>query len=294
MGLSASGGIIIVTALIGVIVAVLSKEWIDKHRKWIIISAFVGIVLTISVDILRQTYLKKDIFKVTIIESMRFKWPGPLMFRYQSASGKNLSPVSVALFVEVLNNKDVISRIYSYECKVLLKYDEGGGGLVSRTQNGGIKYEYKPAGETVVNWRNLYNMGFVDDNIYFITDHDWSKCKRIDFRNNGFDRQARDTHLKPGESLKGWMFFELEHDLRGQLPEIKKIELTLTNSARESQAFKIKQNVKENNDIVHFISSGQWNIIEGFYDLTKEKYTMTPMVDLRRILKTGKSIAVTP
>lgn len=68
----------------------------------------------------------------------------------------------------------------------------------------------------------------------------------------------------------------------------------LTNSAGQSQKFRSKQDVRDDNDMVHFISSGQWNVLEGFYDFTKEKYTMTLMVDLRRILKTGKSITVTP
>jgi hypothetical protein len=282
---------LIFAALLGIVGSIVAKQYIENHATLIVILCILGMFIIGGHGIYRV--YSKDIFKVTPSILMRFKWPGPLVFCYPSASGKNLSPISVALFVEVVNNKDVISRIYSYECRALLKYDEGGSGIVSRTPDG-IKFDYKPAGKTVLRWRNLYNMGFVDDQVYFITDHDWRKCKRIDFRNNGFDRQARDAQLKPGESLRGWMFFELEHDLRGQLPEIKKIKLTLTNSVGESQTFKSKQNIKEDNDIVHYISSGQWNILEGFYDFTKEKYTMTPMVDLRRILKTGKSIIVNP
>jgi hypothetical protein len=283
---------LIFAALLGTAGSVIAQKYIETHATLIVALCITGMVIIGGHGIYR--IYSKDIFKVTSIILVRLKWPGPLVFCYPSASGKNLSPISVALFVEVVNNNDVISRIYSYECRALLEYDEGGSRVVNRTPNGGIKLEYKPAGKTVSKWRNLYNMGFVDDQVYFITGHDWRKCKRIDFRNNGFDRQARDTQLNPGESLKGWMFFELEHDLRGQLPEIKKIKLTLTNSAGESQSFKIKQNAKDDNDMVHFISSGEWNVLEGFYDLTKEKYTMTPMVDLRRILKTGKSITVNP
>ncbi len=285
---------LIFAALLGTAGSVIAQKYIETHAPLIITLCIIGMVIIGGHGIYR--IYSKDIFKVTSIIQVRLKWPGPLVFCYPSASGKNLSPISVALFVEVVNNKDVISRISSYECRALLEYDEGGNTVVNHAPNGGIKLEYKPAGKTVTKWRNLYGMGFVDNQVYYITDHDWRKCKRVDFRNNGFDRLAKDTQLNPGESLKGWMFFELEHDLRGQLPEIKKVELTFTNSVGESQSLKIKikQNVKDDNDMVNYISSGEWILLEGYHDLTKEKYTMTPMVDLRRILKTGKSIIVNP
>ena len=235
---------------------------------------------------------KEDIFKVNFIITMRFKWPGPLLFMYPSALGKTISPVSIALYLEIVNNKPTISRIYSYKCRALLRYDEGGSTRVNQAPGNGMKLEYIPSGKIVEKWRNLYSMGFVGDQMYFVTSNGWNKCKRIDFTNNSLDNLARNIQLKPGESLMGWVFFELEHDLRTQLPEIKEIELTLTNSAGDSQVFKSRQDIKGDEEILHFISAGDWNVLEGFYDLTKEKYSMTPMVDLRRILKEGEAKVV--
>ena len=124
---------------------------------------------------------KEDIFKVNFITTMLIKWPGPLLYLYQSKLGKTISPVSVAFFIEVSNNKTIISRIYSYKARALLKYDEGGLTHITRASDGGIKYEYKPSGKTVEKWRTLHSMGFLGDQAYFVINNDWSKCKRIDF-----------------------------------------------------------------------------------------------------------------
>lgn len=71
------------------------------------------------------------------------------------------------------------------------------------------------------------------DQIYWVTDNDWTKCKRIDFSRNSFDVLAREKQLHPGESIIGWIFnwmdfFEVPADLRVQVPEIIEIELTQT------------------------------------------------------------------
>ena len=211
------------------------------------------------------------------------------MFLYPSKSGKNISPVSIAMYWEITNIKPTISSIYSYKCRALLRYDEGGRTQVNQTQDDKTKLGYIPSGKIVEKWRNLYSMGFVGDQMYFVTSGGWSKCKRIDFSNNSIDNLARKIQMKPGETLEGWVFFEMEHDLRTQLPEIIKIELTLTNSAGDVQVFTSEPNKKVDEGITHFISEGHWNVLEGFYDLTKENYSMTPMIDLRRILKEGKA-----
>ena len=237
---------------------------------------------------------KQDIFRTNFITLMRFKWPGPLLYMYPSALGKTISPVSIALFIEVTNNKPVISRIYSYQCQALLKYDKGGIAHVEKTSGGGMNYRYKPSGNMVKEWRTLYSMGFLHDQIYFVASDGFSKSKRLDFKENSFDNLARTRQLRPGESLMGWIFFEIDQDLRGQLPEIIEIELTLRNSAGEEQIFRNRDIKTEGAEkAISYISSATWNILEGYYDLTKEKYSMCAMVDLPKILKEG-AITVKP
>lgn len=208
--------------------------------------------------------------------------------------GKTISPVSVVLYVEVVNKSPIISRIYSYKTRALLRYDEGGSHYISPSKNTRFKVEYKVSGNIVEKWRTLHSIGFIDDKVYFVTNNDWSETKRIDFTQNSFEMLARNTQLKPGESLMGWIFFELEQDLRGQVPKIKEIELTLANSAGESQIFKSFQEPKGEDGMSSSISSGDWHLMEGYYDLTKEQYAMVPMIDLHQILKDGKAQVVKP
>lgn len=224
---------------------------------------------------------RKDIFAVSFINSMRFKWPGDLFVLSKFPRGKVLSPVSLALWVEVTNNKETISRIHSYKARALLRYDEGGTNHITQTENGGSKFRYKPSGKTVEKWRDLYSMGHLHDQVYFITNKGLSGARRLDFSKNSFDDLARITQLRPGESILGWIFFELDPDLRGQLPEIKKLELSLRNSAGEEQAFHTQRFIAAGSENgMTYLSGGEWNLLEGEYDLTKEQYMMAAMVDL--------------
>ena len=108
-----------------------------------------------------------------------------------------------------------------------------------------------------------------------------NRCRRLDFSENSFDILARTTQLRPGESLLGWIFFEIDQDLRGQLPEIKELELTLRNSAGEEQTFRTQEFVPARTEKgMSHLSGGEWNLLEGEYDLTKEQYVIAAMVDL--------------
>lgn len=79
----------------------------------------------------------------------------------------------------------------------------------------------------------------------------------------------------------GWIFFEIDQDLRGQLPEIKELELTIRNSPGEEQTFRTQSFVEAGTEKgMSYLSGGEWNLLEGEYDLTKEQYLMAAMVDL--------------
>ncbi len=268
-----------------------SISWLWVLANIIILDLVVVFVVTsISIYLPAQEKVddQQDIFRTNFITLMRFKWPGSLLYMYPSALGKTISPVSIALFIEVTNNKPIISRIYSYQCRALLKYDKGGIARIEQSSGGGMNYRYEPSGNIVEEWRTLYSMGFLHDQIYFVTSDGFSRCRRLDFTKNSFDNLARNSQLRPGESLMGWIFFEIDQDLRGQLPEIVELELTLRNSAGEEQVFRNRDLEPEGAERANsYISGGTWNILAGDYDLTKENYHMCAMVDLPKILKEG-------
>ena len=233
----------------------------------------------------------KDIYKLMVSSPMRFKYPGQLLFAYNSQLGKTISPISVALYVEVANNKPVISRIYSLESKALMQYDEGGKTQITTLPSGGSRFSYVPSGKIVERWRNLHSVGFLHDQIFFVTNDDWKKCKRIDFSSNSFEVQARDKQLQAGKSLKGWIFYELEEDLRVQLPNIKELEFTIKSSSGGVQTVKV--DYPKEGEKFPVMSSGAWHILEGYYDLTKEKYSLCPQIDLHTILKKEREARAT-
>ena len=249
----------------------------------ILVCLFSFVVTSISLYLRNapQSSNGSDIFKVNFITIMRFKWPGSLLVLNKFPSGKTLSPVSIALWLEVSNNRQTLSRVYSYDARALFRYDEGGKGHLVRTKEGDSKYRYEPSGKVVEKWRKLYSMGYLHDQVYFITNKGFNRCRRLDFSENSFDSLSRSKQLRPGESMIGWIFFEIDQDLRGQLPEIKELELALRNSAGEEQTFRT-QNIEPPGSAkaMTHLSGAEWNLIEGEYDLTKEQYVMTAMVDL--------------
>ncbi len=89
------------------------------------------------------TAIAKDFYKLMVSSPMQFKYPGPLLFLYNSQLGKTISPISIALFIEVVNNKPLISRIYSIETRALMRYDDGGKTQVAQ-DSGGYHYSYNP------------------------------------------------------------------------------------------------------------------------------------------------------
>jgi hypothetical protein len=225
----------------------------------------------------------KNIFRVNPLVLVTLKYPGPLLFCYNSALGKTISPVSMALYLEVSNAKQTISRIESYKAKALFVYDEGGQNQITELPDGSRKFNYIPSGKIVEKWRQLHSLGFLHDQIYFILNNDFAKAKRLDFQSNSFDLLARNTQLKAGESIMGWIFLEVDSDLRCQLPIIKQFEITLRNSSGESQTFQFSP--PKFDDVESEISSGDWHLLEGYYDLTKEEYTICPQLDLRKMFK---------
>ena len=204
-----------------------------------------------------------------------------------SAIGKTISPVNIALWVDAINNQPGITRIHSYNCKVLIKYDEGGKQNIIISKSGEKTFNYIPSGKVVEKWRNLHPMGFPGTKIYWVNNNDWSKCKLIDLNTDSFDKLALETQLEHGQSIMGWMFFELDYDLFGQVPEIKAIELTLKDTLGDSQTFFTEQKSMGEDGFNNVIAAGRLHFMEGYHDLTKDKYTLIRMLKLKKMLNEG-------
>lgn len=91
--------------------------------------------------------------------------------------------------------------------------------------------------------------------------------------------------LGEGESISGWMFFELDPEVRGLDYKIKEINLTFENTTRDRQMISLNFGAEHRLTGESALSSGQWNLTEDYYDLTKEHYTLTPKMDLQDALK---------
>lgn len=155
---------------------------------------------------------KNDVFKCNFNIVMRFGYPGYVFMVYPSALGNTISFPNIAVYVEVINTRPTATRIFSYQCRALLKYDEGGIRIISvNPLDRWEKYEYKPTGKIVEKWQKLHSMGFLSNNVYWMW-HGLEKCRLFDFTQNGFDNLAHDKQLQPGESIKGCIFLELESD----------------------------------------------------------------------------------
>jgi len=255
----------------------------------IILSLSLGIILTlISWWIYPNLPTKQsiDVFKCNFIVTVKFNYPGPLFIVYPSALGNTMSFPNLALYVEVVNNGPTVTRIFDYECRMLLRYDDGGTTEEIKTP-GGLKYKYTPAGKPVEKWQKLRSMGFISDNVYYVMNDNLKKCRRLNFNENSFDKLASNTQLLPGQSIKGWIFLEFESsELTFQLPEIKEIELTIHNSVGSSETCRsIQDETKPPDNAKSVISAGDWKFEAGEYDFTKDKYTAVRMIDLPDIVK---------
>lgn len=271
----------------GLLVYPIWNFWYIERSLWLRLAALFFLAACLCVfGFMVLPEEKKDIFRCNFIITMKFSYPGAIFMVYPSALGNTMSTPNIALFLEVVNNRSTVARIFSYQCRALLRYDEGGVRVVRETPEGGFKYEYKPSGKIVEKWYNLHSMGFLGDNVYYML-NGLKKCRRLNFTQNSFDRLAHTVQLRSGESIMGWIFFEFDNEeLRLQIPQIKEIELTLRNSAGESEICRGGGDTTTV-DANSVISAGEWHIEPGEFDFTKEKFTMVPMVDLPKTLKEG-------
>lgn len=218
-------------------------------------------------------------FHVAITSKVQMKYPAGLYIHFHSKYGETLSLINVAIYVEATNQKEIQTRITEYEIRALVEYDEGGETVVTKLPNGEQKIDYKPSGKRVTKWRDLYSVGPLHNRVYLVM-KDFAKAQRLDFSKNSFDRFAQQKQLKPGESIIGWIFLEFDSDIASQIPIIKQWEFRMKSSSGDSCTFKI-EGPKEG-DVHSILSSGAFQFMGGYHDLTKKEYTIIPRHEIRR------------
>lgn len=222
---------------------------------------------------------KKEGLECDFINTVISKYPGSFFMLYPSKFGNTISFPNAVLYLEVINNGASIAQILSYDCHMLLRYDHGGIREVSEAPSGGRKYYYKPSGKIIEKWHKLHSMGLLGDNIYYPMNGKLEQCRRFNLTKNSFDALIKNTQILPGKSIDGLIFLEFENDeLRLQQPRILGIELTIRTSAGKQQIFRVDE--PELPPIADSIRIDDSQIVPGVYDITKDKYTLIPMVDI--------------
>jgi hypothetical protein len=208
-----------------------------------------GLMAWTGQNIVREAWesITKPIFKSSLV----VLWTRGGMF-YHSKNSNKISPVDVACFLEIVNNRSLTTMIKSYKARALLKYSEGD--------------------QIVEKWHVLRTMGF--DEIYCAQNGNLSKVKRLDFSKTSFELKAYDKPLSPGEPLRGWILLETDTDLGDRPFDIINFEITLKNSSGKtitSQLMPLKNDKdKDNLDLAHFD-------VLGSYDFSDKKFIVAPL-----------------
>jgi pyrimidine deaminase RibD-like protein len=191
----------------------------------------------------------------------------PMVYIYNSGLGKTVASVNLAMFVEVINLKPTQTRISKYSAKM----------LVTMTTNSGKEDE----------WHLLYPLPSRENNVFFILNNDWTKTKRFDFAEDGFDSQVTQTKLGTGDVVSGWMLFETNHNIRKREYEIKKIELTIEDIVGDKQILLLNPIGKEVKEEA-LLNPGGISIAGGYFDLTKEQMVLSSRYDIQEKLRREK------
>lgn len=191
--------------------------------------------------------------------SLLLKFPGPLVFVYKSGFGDLIAPIGYAVNIEVINNKNIATKIYSY-------YLDAGIGS---------------------EWVRLPNLNLMNPlDVFWVNHSDLRNCSRLDFRQNGFDIRARNNSISPGESIKGWMFFEWPLELRNDTPNINKIRITIENIQGEKVTTILEtSNIQDPG--ISSLSGGELVVLPKSENADLSRLKILPFIDLLKGFKVG-------
>ncbi|MBI2361283.1 MAG: hypothetical protein HYV04_20650 [Deltaproteobacteria bacterium] len=221
-------------------------------------AALLAVVLLIRNDLLRRG-IQQEPFFVRIHTAMTFGYPGLLVYRYKSKFGDLLAPVGFAVVVEVTNKLSSAARIVDYF--VDMKVDD--------------------------RWVRLPNLQALNGTEFFwINNGNFQTATRLDFRENGLDAQARLLTLQPGESVKGWMFFEWPPELREKAPLTGGLRITLENSHGQRQTL-LLSSPKPQEPGGSSLAGGEWHVMPKDYAADLSGLRVLPHIDLLTGFKGG-------
>lgn len=281
--------------IIGGIGLALFGVFYTSHKQvaiWIFFAS--GVIFLLALTLFwQQKSISKPQFKAGISGSININSiPSPLVLLYDKHSydekthGQSIAEISNAIHLDLTNINNIPVKLRSYQIRALFEYDEGGTVDLIKVGSG-VRPIYKPSGKSVRKWRNLYSIGPLTDQIYFVTD--WKKAQRFGLNKYGFDNIALKTkQLNPGESLSGWLLFEVDEDLRYQNFKIIEYEAILTAATGETS---VKFKSLPENETTEFVSGGSIDMLE-LVDLTKIKWDICALISLKRAAS-GKENLVT-
>lgn len=205
------------------------------------------------------TLTKGDPFKARFHTAMVFAYPGPLVYVYASKFGQLVAPIGYAVVIEIVNNRSNAAKVSEFHLDAAI------------------------SGQ----WIRLHNLSLLNPfDIYWVNNSNLKTCSRIDFRENGFDPQARSRSISPGESIKGWMFFEWPLEYRGKVPQFNKIRLQVENVQSEQQTFILDTIVPQEIGTSSLVG-GEWKILPKSEQADLSGLKIMPHMDLLKGFKDG-------
>ena len=155
-----------------------------------------------------------DCFHVTLSSLIRNGYPGSLVTTVALPENKKtITPIGLALHVEVVNLRPTMTRIQAH---VLDVYIDG-------------------------SWKRLQTFSPLANNLYLAPGGDLSRATRMNFSN--LDVLAATATLETGKSLSGWVFYQWPVGLRQPSPgpTFERMRMTIWNSHGESQSIIMKR-----------------------------------------------------
>ena len=197
-------------------------------------------------------------FKIRHHTSMIFGYPGPLVYVYDSKIGKRIAPVGLAISFEIINNRPTSAKVHDYVLDV--------------------KVNDK--------WTRLPNLGALNPTDFFWAGDKPGDAYRLDMSDYGFDFQARQRQLVPGEGVKGWMFFEWPARLRASLPHFTHIRIQVENGHGERQT-EIIDTGRTPDEGSSPLAGDAWRVLPQERRADLRSIPILPFTDLKRGFKEG-------
>jgi hypothetical protein len=191
---------------------------------------FSSVIITVALLIYSPLYQnvikplthKKQYFDAQLIGSLTFppsrlsqKRISPLLYFYTDQNHLYAGPVDIAVYVKVESLKPASPKVLNYNVQASIEYK--------------VNNDRK---ETTCPLISLPLRSKRD--VFFIKNSDWTRAVRMEFP--GFEIQAENAQLRQGESVSGWMLFEMDRDCRGMDYTIKRIILNLENDTHRSES----------------------------------------------------------